>query len=69
MNTKDQETSAPVRRRPTAAEIFHSINRLAAEAEWTEEELNEELRAGGVDPDELVRSAREHLEKLTGRKF
>ena len=47
-----------------SAELFHRINRLSAEAEWTTEELRQELREGGVDPDQLVRGAREKVEQL-----
>ncbi len=46
------------------AELFQSINRSSAEAEWTTEELRKELREGGVDPDGLVKGAREKLEEL-----
>lgn len=48
------------------AELFQSINRTSAEAEWTTEELRRELREGGVDPDQLVKGAREKLEELRG---
>jgi hypothetical protein len=48
------------------AELFQSINRTSAEAEWTAEELRRELREGGIDPDQLVKSAREKLEELRG---
>lgn len=46
------------------AELFQSINRTSAEAEWTAEELRRELREGGVDPDQLIKGAREKLEGL-----
>lgn len=46
------------------AELFQSINRSSAEAEWTTDELRQELREGGVDPDQLVKSARAKLEEL-----
>src|ERR1041384_6893465 len=46
------------------AELFQSINRSSAEAEWTVEELCQELQEGGIDPNELVKSAREKLEEL-----
>lgn len=46
------------------AELFQSINRSSAEAEWTTEELRQELREGGVDPDRLVEDARAKLEEL-----
>lgn len=46
------------------AELFHRINRLSAEAEWTTEELRQELREGGVDPDQLVSGARAKVEQL-----
>jgi hypothetical protein len=46
------------------AELFQSINRTSAEAEWTTEELRQELREGGIDPDQLVKDAREKLEEL-----
>ena len=47
-----------------AAELFLRINRIGAEAEWTPEELRQELREGGVDPDQLVASARTKLDQL-----
>lgn len=46
------------------AELFQSINRSSAEADWTTEELRQELREGGVDPDQLVKDARAKLEQL-----
>ncbi|MGB8508422.1 MAG: hypothetical protein WCD76_08450, partial [Pyrinomonadaceae bacterium] len=46
------------------AQLFQSINRTSAEAEWTTEELRQELREGGIDPDKLVKGARQKLEEL-----
>lgn len=46
------------------AELFQNINRLSAEADWTVEELRQELRDGGIDPDQLVNSARAKLAQL-----
>ncbi|MDQ3816273.1 MAG: hypothetical protein M3362_01115 [Acidobacteriota bacterium] len=45
-------------------ELFHRINRLGSEAEWTDEELREALREGGVDPEQLVSSVRARFERL-----
>lgn len=45
-------------------ELFHRINRLGSEAEWTDEELREALREGGVDPDQLVSGVRAKFERL-----
>lgn len=45
----------------TAGEVLDDITRLAAAADWTEEEIDEALREEGVDPDELVRDVRARL--------
>lgn len=37
-----------------STELLHRISRLSSEAAWTTEEVQEALRAGGVDPDQLV---------------
>lgn len=44
--------------RPTggSAEIFDRISDLSGQAEWTNEELDEALREGGVDPEHLVKA-------------
>lgn len=47
-----------------SAELFRRINRLGGEAEWTDEELREALREGGVDPDQLVNGVRAKFEHL-----
>lgn len=47
-----------------AAELFRRANRLSADADWTDEELREELRAGGVDPELLIAGARARLAQL-----
>jgi hypothetical protein len=44
--------------------LFQQINRLSSEAEWTNEELREELKAGGIDPDSLIFAARKKLAEL-----
>lgn len=45
-------------------ELFRRINRLGSEAEWTDEELRETLREGGIDPDRLVSGVRAKFERL-----
>jgi len=45
-------------------ELFHRVSRLSAEAEWTTEELQDTLREGGVDPDQLVTNVRAKVERL-----
>lgn len=45
-------------------ELFRRINKLGGEAEWTDVELREALREGGVDPDQLVNGVRAKFERL-----
>jgi hypothetical protein len=47
--------------KPTAGEVLGGISRLAAEADWTEGEVDEALREEGIDPDELVKGVRQRL--------
>jgi hypothetical protein len=56
-------------RKPTrnADELFRLLNRASADAEWTGEELRGELRAGGIDPDQLLHIARARVEQLLNR--
>ena len=37
-----------------STELLHRLSRLSSEAEWTTEEVQEALREGGVDPEQLV---------------
>ena len=34
--------------------MFHAVSRISADADWTEEELKEAIRAEGGDPDQFV---------------
>jgi hypothetical protein len=45
-------------------ELFHRINRLSSEAEWTTEELQDALREGGIDPDRFVNNIRTKVNQL-----
>ena len=49
---------------PTSGELLHRISRLSSEAEWTTEEVQEALREGGVDPDQLVAKVLEKVKVL-----
>lgn len=56
--------SKPVR---DTDEMFRRINRESADAGWTGEELRDSLRAGGVDPEQLVCNVRARVEHLIRR--
>lgn len=36
-------------------DVFEAIDRLSAEADWMEEEIDEALREDGIDPEQLVK--------------
>lgn len=40
----------------TGAEVLDQIDKASSEAEWADEELDEAFRENGIDPDQLVRS-------------
>jgi hypothetical protein len=45
--------------------LFRLINRMSAEADWDGEELREEIKASGVDPEQLLVRVRRRLGELT----
>jgi len=49
---------------PDSTELLYRLSRLAGEAEWTTEELQEALCEGGVDPDQLVQQVRTRVRAL-----
>src|SRR5262245_8733680 len=49
---------------PDNDEILRRIDALAADADHTDDEAREALREHGVNPDALVRSARDHAQTI-----
>jgi hypothetical protein len=47
-----------------AKELLRRIDRFTADADYTVEELKEQLRNEGVDPDELLRKVKARIEPL-----
>jgi hypothetical protein len=47
--------------------LFRVINRISAEADWQSDELRNEIRASGVDPDRLLNRVSGRLAELMGR--
>jgi hypothetical protein len=47
-----------------AKELLRRIGRFTADADYTVEELKEQLRNEGVDPDELLRKVKARIEPL-----
>jgi hypothetical protein len=51
----------------SADKVFHTIARLSADADWTEEELKDAIRQEGGDPDEFLGRTMPRITSLIGR--
>jgi len=51
----------------SAEKVLHTISRLSADAEWTEEELKESICQEGGNPDEFLRRTLPQIASLADR--
>jgi len=45
-------------------ELFRLINRISSEADWGDGELRDEIKASGVNPEQLVSSVKSHIDEI-----